>query len=86
MSLRKYCFVCNKEGCWLSKHSKEERDELRRKFKERFSQHFDKRTRQYIADYEETDYDNEFNLELIDGAMEALTIDIESLPASPGQE
>ncbi len=39
---KKKCFVCNKEGCWSSKHTKEEHEESKKKFKERFFQGFNK--------------------------------------------
>lgn len=40
---KKKCFVCLKEGCWSSKHTREERDESRKRFKERFGRRFDKK-------------------------------------------
>jgi hypothetical protein len=64
--------VCEKEGCWSSNHSKEEREESHRKFKARFTQRFDKYTRQYIADYEGTDDTDD--LDLIDEDIEALIV------------
>src|SRR6266516_285391 len=85
-SSKKRCFVCNKEGCWSSKHSREERDESRKKFKERFSRRFDRQASQYIAEYEGTDHDDDLDSESVDEAMEALMIDVESSPASPVQE
>jgi hypothetical protein len=65
--------VCEKEGCWSSNHSKEEREESRRKFKARFTPRFDKYTRQYITDYEGTE-DNEDDLDSIDEDIEALIV------------
>jgi hypothetical protein len=64
--------VCDKEGCWSSNHSKEEREESRRKFKARFNQRFDKYAKQYIADYEGAD--DEDDLDSIDEAIEALIV------------
>ena len=34
---KKRCFVCNKEDCWLSKHTREERKESKQRFKEKFN-------------------------------------------------
>ena len=45
---RKRCFVCQKEGCWSTKHTPEERQRSRARFKQRF----DKRIDQYIEEYE----------------------------------
>jgi hypothetical protein len=46
---RKRCFVCQKEGCWSTKHTPEERQRSRT----RFEQRFDKRIiDQYIEEYE----------------------------------
>ena len=84
-SPKKRCFVCHKEGCWSSKHSREERDESRKKFKDRLNRRFDRHAKQYITEYEGTDYDDEPGSESTDDAMEALIIDTE-LPPSPTQE
>jgi hypothetical protein len=65
--------VCKKEGCWSSNHSKEEQEESRKKFKARFSQRFDKYTRQYIVDYEGTE-NNDDDLDSIDEDIEALIV------------
>src|SRR6266513_6490169 len=35
---KKRCFVCNREGCWSTKHTREEREESKRRFKERFKE------------------------------------------------
>ena len=76
---KKKCFVCDKEGCWSSKHTKDEREESRKRYKERigpyFSRRFDKHPAHYIADYEgeESDSDND-----VDDEMEALMIDVPS--------
>ena len=45
---RKRCFICQKEGCWSTKHTPEERQRSRT----RFEQRFDKRIDQYIEEYE----------------------------------
>ena len=64
---KKRCFVCDKEGCWSTNHTREERDAARARLKERFIKHdrfddrFDQRIAQYmteyIADYEGYDPD-----------------------------
>src|SRR6266568_2295411 len=82
-SSKKRCFVCHKEGCWSSKHSREERDELKKKFKDRLNHRFNKYAKQYITEYEGTDHDNELDLEFIDDAIKALIIDIKPPPVSP---
>ena len=77
---KKKCFVCDKEGCWSSKHTKDEREESKKRYKERirehFSRHFDKQSAHYIADYERTESDSDNDL---DNKIEALMIDVSSL-------
>jgi hypothetical protein len=34
--LKEKCFVCQKEECWFIKHSKDERETIKQKFKNRF--------------------------------------------------
>ena len=80
---KKRCFVCNKEGCWSSKHTREEREDSKNKFKERFSRGFDRRANQYIAEHEGVDYERDDDSESIDDAAEALMIDIGSSSPSP---
>jgi len=52
----KRCFVCKKEGCWSTKHSKEERDKAYDIFRKRLYEYkkpySDKVMRQYIAEFE----------------------------------
>ncbi len=48
---KKRCFVCKKEGCWSNKHSKEEREESKAKFRTTF----DRRIQHYITEYEQGD-------------------------------
>jgi hypothetical protein len=53
---KKGCFVCNKEGCWSSNHTPEERERAKTRYKERIS----KRVDQYITEWnEEPDLDLE---------------------------
>ena len=68
--------VCNQEGCWSTKHTREGREESKKKFKERFSRGFDKRASQYIAEYEGVDHEIDDDMESIDEATEALMIDV----------
>jgi hypothetical protein len=75
----KRCFVCNKEGCWSTKHTQEEREESRKRFKDKFTQRFDRHARQYITEYEgiasDSDADNHDSL---DEAIDNLIIEFES--------
>lgn len=78
---RKKCFVCHQEGCWSTKHSKEEREDSRKRFRERLGQKMDKKVNQYIADYEGTESDME-DIDDTEEEMEALIVDV-SPPSSP---
>ena len=59
----KRCFVCKKEGCWSSKHSKIERDKSYNAFRERLAANGkpfgDKRIRKYITECEGIDTPND---------------------------
>jgi hypothetical protein len=83
----KKCFVCQKEGCWSTKHSRDEREDAKRKFKNRFSGQMNKRIDQYIAEYEglededDQDTDGELTKE-----MEALMIDFPSFLSPPDKD
>src|SRR6266480_1542147 len=88
---KKRCFVCNKEGCWSTKHTKEEREESKRRFKERFkerfTQNFDRIARQYITEYEGNDGDDneddeEDGTDEMDRVLENFTFDAEPLSES----
>jgi hypothetical protein len=62
------CFVCDKEGCWSTRHTQEEREKSKKKF--------DNQINQYILDYEGDDDDEEgFDRGM---EMEALIIDFDS--------
>lgn len=56
-------FVYNKEGCWLSRYIKKERNESKNQFKNWICQCFDKKTGQYIANFEriESSLDNDLD-------------------------
>ncbi len=80
---RKVCFVCQKEECWSTKHTKDKREDAKRKFKNRFVDHMNKRIDQYIVEYEELEEldsdenDQNTNDELIK-EMKALMIEFSS--------
>ena len=80
--MKKYCFVYYKEGCWLSKYLREERDKLKKKFKDRLNCCFNKYTKQYITKYKGIDYNDKPDLEFTNEAMEAFMIDIKLLLVS----
>jgi hypothetical protein len=50
-SRRRRCFVCNKDGCWSTNHTKEEQESS----KKNFTKSFDRQMRQYINEYEGTE-------------------------------
>ena len=75
--------MCLKKGFWSSKHTKEERDKSRNRFKERFGQQFDKKAAQYIANFEGMEFSPDNNLDdenLYE--MEVLIIDVPSPPST----
>ncbi len=77
---KKVCFVCQKEECWSTKHTRNEREDAKRKFKNRFVDQMNKQIEQYIAEYEELDSDENdqnTNDELIK-EMKTLMIDFSS--------
>jgi hypothetical protein len=53
---KRKCFVCQKKECWFIKHSKDEREIVKQKFKNRFFNQMNKRIDQYIFEYEETNF------------------------------
>lgn len=70
----KRCFVCKQEGCWSTKHTKEEQEDSKQRFRAslepRFSRTFDRNPRQYMAEFEgEEPGDAE---ESLTGVVEAL--------------
>ncbi len=56
---KKKCFVCQKEECWSTKHSKDERETTKQKFKNRFFIRID----HYIFEYERTDSSSSYSEE-----------------------
>lgn len=69
--------MCLKKRCQLSKHTKEEYDKLRNQFKKRIDQRFDRKAAQYIANFEETEFslDDDLDNESLD-EIKALLVDI----------
>jgi len=63
----------------MSKYLREERDKLRKKFKNRLNRRFNRHAKQYITKYEGIYYDNKLNLESTNDVIEALIIDIKLL-------
>jgi hypothetical protein len=59
--LKRKCFVCQKEECWFIKHSKDERETIKQKFKNRFFNQMNKRIDQYIFEYEETNLSSSYS-------------------------
>jgi hypothetical protein len=58
---KRKCFVCQKEECWFTKHSKDEREIVKQKFKNRFFNQMNRRIDQYIFEYEETDFSSSYS-------------------------
>ncbi len=54
----KKCFVCDKHDCWSINHFEKKRDDSKKRFSDRHSEYkirseYDRRLKQYIADFEE---------------------------------
>jgi hypothetical protein len=81
---KKKCFVCHKEKCWSIKHSKDERELVKQKFKNRFFSQMNKRIYQYTSKYEKTNLlsssysENDFDTNLID-EMKTLIVNLSFL-------
>jgi hypothetical protein len=58
---KRKCFVCQKEECWVTKHSKDEREIVKQKFKNRFFNQMNKRIDQYIFEDEETNLSSSYS-------------------------
>jgi hypothetical protein len=77
---KKKCFVCQKEECWSTKHSKDERETTKQKFKNRFFIRID----HYISEYERTNSsssyseEDDYDTDLID-EMKTLIVNLSSL-------
>jgi hypothetical protein len=81
---KRKCFVCQKEECWFTKHSKDEREIARQRFKNRFFNQMNKRIDQYIFEYEETNLssssysENDSDTDLTD-EMKTLIVNLPAL-------
>ncbi len=80
-SQKKKCFVCQKEECWSTKHSKDERETTKQKFKNRLNRFFI-RIDHYISEYERTDLsssysENDSDIDLEE--MKTLIVNLSSL-------
>jgi hypothetical protein len=79
-STKKKCFVCQKEECWSTKHSKDERETPKQKFKNRFFIRID----HYISEYERTNSssshseEDDYDTDLID-EMKTLIVNLSAL-------
>ena len=69
---KKKCFVCDKIGCWSTKHIDKKRQESRNKFVKRFTDSIDKRYESYIQEYEGQEDEN-----VEEKDFEALIFDIQ---------
>ncbi len=75
---KKKCFVCQKEECWSTKHSKDERETTKQKFKNRFFIRID----HYISEYERTNLSSSYSEDDSDTDLEemkALIMNLSSL-------
>jgi hypothetical protein len=82
-SSKKKCFVCHKKECWFIKHSKDERETTKQKFKNRLNRFFIK-IDHYISEYERTNFSSSFyseddsDIDLID-EMKTLIVNLSTL-------
>lgn len=75
----KKCFVCQKEGCWSTKHTKDEQQASIKRYKERIGQQFEKSAAHYISNFEgvesgDNDNDEDENEDDLVNQMEALIV------------
>ena len=68
----KKCYVCGKEGCFSTKHSREDQEESKKQWRERWKERSAKRFDQYLTEYEGLDEKEDSGL---DEAMKGLTFD-----------
>ena len=57
----KRCFVYKKEGCQSTKHTEEEQEESKKRYKAQFGRKFDEHASQYITEYKGTEEDAGFD-------------------------
>ena len=72
----KKCFVCQKDNCWSTRHTQEERDKARAAFQDKFRSNFDRKYSQYLVEMEGEDpeYDPDDTPDLME-KFEALIVD-----------
>ena len=70
----------------MSKYLREERNKLRKKFKDRFNCRFNRYAKQFITKYKGIDLNNKLNLESINNIIEAFIINIKLLLVSLTQK
>jgi hypothetical protein len=78
---KKKCFVCQKKECWSTKHSKDERETTKQKFKNRLNRFFI-RIDHYISEYERTNLSSSYSQNDSDTDLEemkALIVNLSSL-------
>jgi hypothetical protein len=68
---KKKCFVCHKEECWSTKHSKNERETTKQKFKNRLNRFFI-RIDHYISEYERTNPSSSYSEDDSDTDLEEM--------------
>jgi hypothetical protein len=72
----KRCFVCRHQNCWSTRHTQEERDKAKERYRLQFNRQLDRQYEQYVADMEgeegqDTSPDDDDN---IDNEFEALMV------------
>lgn len=76
----KSCFICKKKDCWSTRHTQEERDEARARYKATFDKKINQRVDQYLAedgDREGDDTDTHDELTDLADEFEALVVEVE---------
>ncbi len=86
----KKCFVYQKEGCWSTKHIKDEQQASVKQYKECIGQQFEKGTARYISNFErvesgdnDNDEDEDENEDDLVDQMEALIVNTNSNSEAP---
>jgi hypothetical protein len=79
------CFICKKENCWSTRHTQEEQDEARAKYKASFTKRLDRRFNQYVAeDAEDDEIGDEFDdtPDQLADEFEALMVEVKGTPTT----
>lgn len=83
---QKRCRICRKEGCWSTNHSKEERKNYLNQYRQKLDKKVDTHICQYAVELEAIEENNpasdESDTESIKGTIEALVLEVGTLPAS----